>query len=48
MQKKLESLPTIGSLLDETFLVEKYQRGYKWDLELLKQLLDDIYTLFKK
>ena len=46
MQKKLESLPTIGSLLDETFLVEKYQRGYKWDSEQVRQLLEDIHQFY--
>lgn len=46
MSSEIDSLPTINSLLSESFLVEKYQRGYKWDIEQVAQLLEDIKQFY--
>lgn len=46
MSLEIDSLPTIKSLLSESFLVEKYQRGYKWDIEKVAQLLEDIQQFY--
>lgn len=37
-----ESLLAISNLLDKNFVVAKYQRGYKWSIEQVRQLLEDI------
>src|SRR5690606_25528605 len=36
------ALKSINELKDTNFLVEHYQRGYKWTSNEVKQLLDDI------
>lgn len=36
-------LRPLSSLAGYSFLVEKYQRGYKWDVLQVLQLMDDIY-----
>jgi hypothetical protein len=36
------TLKTIDALKDATFVVEKYQRGYKWGLSEVRDLLTDI------
>lgn len=37
-----ESLVAISNLIDKNFIVAKYQRGYKWGIEQVRQLLEDI------
>lgn len=43
MNNELE-LKSIGSLLDYSFLVPSYQRGYRWSTEQVEALLNDIWT----
>jgi len=37
-----QNLKTIAQLLDYTFRIENYQRGYRWDVTQVLNLLDDI------
>jgi uncharacterized protein with ParB-like and HNH nuclease domain len=43
-----ESLLAISNLLDKDFLVAKYQRGYKWSIEQVRQILKDIEDFYTK
>lgn len=43
-----ESLLAISNLLDKDFLVAKYQRGYKWSIEQVRQILEDIEDFYTK
>lgn len=40
--------PCIGELREREFLVPSYQRGYRWEVEDVEQLLDDIQKNTKK
>ena len=37
-----QSLLSISELIEKNFIVAKYQRGYKWSIEQVRQLLEDI------
>ncbi|MCH7400069.1 DUF262 domain-containing protein [Belliella sp. DSM 107340] len=43
MSNTKENIIAIGDLQGVHFLVEKYQRGYKWGLQQVYELLTDIY-----
>uniref|UniRef100_UPI00404ACAEA DUF262 domain-containing protein n=1 Tax=Flavobacterium sp. TaxID=239 RepID=UPI00404ACAEA len=47
-ENKQESLLAISNLLDKDFVVAKYQRGYKWSIEQVRQLLEDIEDFYTK
>ena len=42
------NLKTIEELLDFTFHIETYQRGYRWDIAQVLNLLEDIDEFSKK
>jgi uncharacterized protein with ParB-like and HNH nuclease domain len=42
LAKNLFELKSISDLKDYTFTVERYQRGYKWEINQVKDLLNDI------
>ena len=41
-------LISISELLDKEFFIPSYQRGYRWQEEEVKALLDDIKEFFAK
>jgi len=41
-------LKSISELLGKNFFIPSYQRGYRWDKQQVKDLLDDIYSFTKK
>jgi hypothetical protein len=41
-------LKSISELLGWTFFIPSYQRGYRWDEQQIKDLLDDIYSFAVK
>ena len=43
-----ESLLAISNLINKDFVVAKYQRGYKWSIEQVNQLLEDIKDFYTK
>lgn len=45
--RKKESLLAISELIDKQFTVAKYQRGYKWGIEQIRQLLEDVEEFSK-
>ena len=47
MSKNLELKP-ISTILNDTFFIPSYQRGYKWDTRQVEDLLEDITDFIKK
>lgn len=47
MQNKIE-LKSIGELLSANFYIPSYQRGYRWDKQQVKDLLDDLLEFIQK
>lgn len=41
-------LEPIKDLKDMNFFIPDYQRGYRWEEQQVKDLLDDIYSFSKK
>lgn len=48
MINRKESLRSVKQLQDESFTVQKYQRGYKWSITQVRQLLEDIEEYYEQ
>ncbi|WP_417558590.1 DUF262 domain-containing protein [Mesoflavibacter zeaxanthinifaciens] len=47
VENSTNALRSVQELLDASFIVEKYQRGYKWDVTQVRQLLEDIEEYYE-
>lgn len=48
MSPNLSLLRIVGSLNEQSFFIPKYQRGYRWETEQVRDLLEDVWSFLPK